>query len=113
MGALEYVPASTDIGDINESINVQEMVKFASDILCKREHVALNAREKLTYSQLVQVGSSAGGARAKAVIAWNEKTNEVKSGQLQLGSGYDYWLMKFDNVSKMVIMEWKIFRNIP
>lgn len=100
MGALEYVPASTDIGDINESINVQEMVKFASDILCKREHVALNAREKLTYSQLVQVGSSAGGARAKAVIAWNEKTNEVKSGQLQLGSGYDYWLMKFDNVSK-------------
>lgn len=54
---------------------------------------------RLTYSQLVQVGSSAGGARAKALIAWNEKTNEVRSGQMQLDTGYDYWLMKFDHVS--------------
>ena len=100
MGALEYVPATSDIRDINETINVREMVKFASDILEKRERVSLNADVNLTYSQLVQVGSSAGGARAKALIAWNEATNEVRSGQAQLGPGYDYWLMKFDNVSK-------------
>lgn len=100
MGALEYVPASTDIKDIDENVNVREMVKFASDVLCKRESVSLNADDNLTYAQLVQVGSSAGGARAKALIAWNEKTNEVRSGQMQLDSGYDYWLMKFDNVSK-------------
>ena len=100
MGALEYVPASSDIRDINETINVREMVKFASDILERRESVSLNADVNLTYSQLVQVGSSAGGARAKALIAWNEATNEVRSGQTQLGPGYDYWLMKFDNVSK-------------
>lgn len=100
MGALEYVPASSEISDINENINVSEMVKFASDILNQREAVTLNAQEALTYSQLVQVGSSAGGARAKALIAWNEKTNEIKSGQLNLDKDYDYWLMKFDNVSK-------------
>lgn len=100
MGALEYVPASTDIKDIDENINVREMVKFASDILSNRENISLKANDNLTYSQLVQVGSSAGGARAKALIAWNEDTNEVRSGQMQLGPGYDYWLMKFDNVSK-------------
>lgn len=100
MGALEYVPASSEISDINENINVSEMVKFASDVLNQRESVTLNAQEALTYSQLVQVGSSAGGARAKALIAWNEKTNEIKSGQLVLDKDYDFWLMKFDNVSK-------------
>ena len=100
MGALEYVPASSEISDINESINVSEMVKFASDVLNKRDSITQNAEEALTYSQLVQVGSSAGGARAKALIAWNEKTNEIKSGQLSLDKDFDYWLMKFDNVSK-------------
>lgn len=100
MGALEYVPASSEISDINENINVSEMVKFASDVLNQRESVTFNAQEALTYSQLVQVGSSAGGARAKALIAWNEKTNEIKSGQLVLDKDYDFWLMKFDNVSK-------------
>lgn len=100
MGALEYVPASTDIKDIDEDINVREMVKFASDVLNERKSISLKANDNLTYSQLVQVGSSAGGARAKALIAWNESTNEVRSGQTQLGAGFDYWLMKFDNVSK-------------
>lgn len=100
MGALEYVPASTEIKDIDENINVREMVKFASDVLAGKESISLKANDNLTYSQLVQVGSSAGGARAKALMAWNEETNEVRSGQMQLGPGYDYWLMKFDNVLK-------------
>lgn len=100
MGALEYVPATADIGNSDENINVREMVRFASEVLSSRERITLNAENTLSYAQLVQVGSSAGGARAKALIAWNERTNEVKSGQLQLGDGFDYWLMKFDNVSK-------------
>ena len=100
MGALEYVPAISDIRDVDESIDVREMVKFASDILSKRENIRFEAKDNLTYAQLVQVGSSAGGARAKALIAWNEQTNEIRSGQVQLGPGFDYWLMKFDNVSK-------------
>ena len=100
MGALEYVPASSEIGDIDENLNVSQMVKFASDVLNQRESIVLNAQEALTYSQLVQVGSSAGGARAKALIAWNEKTNEIRSGQLNPDKDFDYWLMKFDNVSQ-------------
>ena len=100
MGALEYVPATYGMNDIDENINVSEMVKFASDVLNQREVITLNEQEKLTYSQLVQVGSSAGGARAKALIAWNEKTNEIRSGQLNLDKDFDYWLIKFDNVSK-------------
>lgn len=99
MGALEYKPATNDINDVNETVNVQKMVQFASDILNKRESIILNANEKLTYSQFIQVGTSAGGARAKAVIAWNKKTNEVRSGQILLNDDFDYWLMKFDNVS--------------
>lgn len=56
MGALEYVPASTEIKDIDENINVREMVKFASAVLSDRERITLNAKDNLTYSQLVQVG---------------------------------------------------------
>lgn len=100
MGALEYKPATNDINDGNEIINVKKMIEFASDILNKRKSIILNANEKLTYSQLIQVGTSAGGARAKALIAWNEKTNEVRSGQILLNSDFDYWMMKFDDVSK-------------
>jgi serine/threonine-protein kinase HipA len=48
---------------------------------------------------ILRVGTSAGGARAKAVIAWNPQTNEVRSGQVKAGSGFEYWLMKFDGVS--------------
>jgi serine/threonine-protein kinase HipA len=47
---------------------------------------------------ILRVGTSAGGARAKAVIAWNPKTNEVRSGQIEAGDGFDYWLLKFDGV---------------
>lgn len=100
MGALEFVPSINDIKEINQQINVNEMVKFASDILSNRENIVLHADNNLTYSQLVQVGSSAGGARAKALIAWNEKTREVRSGQIDLDKDFDYWLMKFDNVSR-------------
>ncbi len=100
MGALEYVPATADIENVDEVINVREMVRFATEVLANRESITLKADDELTYSQLVQVGSSAGGARAKAVIAWNEETNEVRSGQIELGPGYEHWLMKFDNVSK-------------
>ncbi|MFN5001110.1 MAG: type II toxin-antitoxin system HipA family toxin, partial [Akkermansiaceae bacterium] len=48
---------------------------------------------------ILRVGTSAGGARAKAVIAWNRTTNEVRSGQITAGEGFDYWLLKFDGVA--------------
>ena len=50
-------------------------------------------------SDILRVGTSAGGARAKAVIAWNPKTNEIRSGQMEAGSGFEHWLLKFDGVN--------------
>ena len=52
-----------------------------------------------SLNEILQVGTSAGGARAKAIIAWNRKTNEVRSGQIRAGKGFTYWLLKFDGVA--------------
>lgn len=100
MGALEYVPANGPAAEGNEAVNVSEMVKFASAILNNRETIKLEMSDELTYSQLLRLGTSAGGARAKAIIAWNKKTNEIKSGQVDTDEDFEHWLMKFDGVSK-------------
>ena len=52
-----------------------------------------------SLQDILRVGTSAGGARAKAVIAWNRNTNEVRSGQIKSGEGFTYWILKFDGVS--------------
>ncbi|MBR0092048.1 MAG: type II toxin-antitoxin system HipA family toxin [Lachnospiraceae bacterium] len=98
MGALEYVPALGPAADAADAVNVSEMVRFASEILQKRSGVRLHTEADFLHSGLLQLGTSAGGARAKAIIAWNEKTNDIRSGQIDAGEGYDYWLMKFDGV---------------
>ena len=99
MGALEYVPAQGPEADINERIDLDEMVKFASEVLNRRQEIKIKANDNLTYSQLLQLGTSAGGARAKAIIAWNEKEGVIRSGQINPEKGYDFWLMKFDGVN--------------
>lgn len=97
MGALEYVPAK-EYGEIkNNSINIDALVKLASDILTERESVHLSMNER-TMDQIINVGTSAGGARAKAIIAWNPDTGDIRSGQIDAGEGYEYWLIKFDGV---------------
>lgn len=84
------------------------MVEFASDVLSDRKDKLINLKDNAGYSQLVLLGTSAGGARAKVLIAWNEDTGEIKSGQINAGDGFEYWLMKFDGVSKMGTIIWKI-----
>lgn len=98
MGALEYVPATGPVGSINDEINISEMVRFASDVLNKRSKVRIMMDKNITAKQLLQLGTSAGGARAKAVIAWNEKTGDIRSGQINAGPDYGYWIIKFDGV---------------
>ncbi len=97
MGALEYVPANGPESR-NTDIDVTEMVRLASEILQGKEYMTL-AEDRMNKMQLLEIGSSAGGARAKAVIAWNEKTGEIKSGQIDTDSDFMYWLMKFDGVA--------------
>ena len=98
MGALEYVPATGPDADSAEEINVEEMADFASKVLQSREEEKPLKTTGAGFEQLLKIGTSAGGARAKAIIVWNETTNEVKSGQVEAGEGFDYWLMKFDGV---------------
>lgn len=95
MGALEYIPARGPLMDGDASIQIDRLVQLASDILQAREDIHVPYNEN-AMRELIKVGSSAGGARAKAIIAWNEKTKDIRSGQVQAGEGYGYWIIKFD-----------------
>ncbi len=102
MGALEYTPATRLPAPKSSRIEVDKLVALASEVLTHRNNLRGWLHEegkKTALRDLLRVGTSAGGARAKAVIAWNPKTNEVRSGQVKAGSGFEYWLMKFDAVS--------------
>ncbi len=98
MGALEYIPATYEGRDIEE-IDVTELTKLASAILSEKEQYECHA-DDVSTAQLIEIGSSAGGSRAKAVIAWNESTGDVRSGQIPLSADYGQWLIKFDNISE-------------
>lgn len=97
MGALEYYPL-TESESIDEELNVSELVKLASMILEKRSKLQTVLEER-ALSRIISVGTSAGGARAKAVIAWNPQTNEVRSGQTESPEGFEPWIIKFSGVS--------------
>ena len=102
MGALEFRPATGPRPRRATRIQVDALVELASRVLSARNELAASFSDDQAESALrdiLQVGTSAGGARAKAVIAWNQETNEVRSGQVDAGEGFGYWLLKFDGVS--------------
>lgn len=98
MGALEYIPAVDFNNTTNTDIDITEMTRLASEVLSGREDKVLQG-DNMGKMQLLEIGSSAGGARAKAIIAWNEQTKEVRSGQINAGDGFDYWIIKFGGVN--------------
>ncbi|MBU1082671.1 MAG: type II toxin-antitoxin system HipA family toxin [Spirochaetes bacterium] len=100
MGALEYMPSINAFGNSDDKISIARLVEFASAVLEEKESFLLSAQSDVDYKQLLKLGTSAGGARAKAVIAYNVNTGDIRSGQIDLGDGYDYWLIKFDGVTK-------------
>ena len=102
MGALEFAPARGPRRSAARSIDVDALVRLASDVLTHRNNLQGHfhaAGKTQALQEILRVGTSAGGARAKAVIAWNEITNEVRSGQITAGDGSRYWLLKFDGVA--------------
>ena len=102
MGALEFAPAQGPKSRTSEPLDIAALVQLASDVLSQRSglrHSMASADTAETLRDILRVGTSAGGARAKAVIAWNRQTNEVRSGQLAASDGFDYWILKFDGVS--------------
>ena len=100
MGALAFEPA---LVSRQRSIRVEiaELVALAGKILSQRKSLLVNLteNESAALDTIFRVGTSAGGARAKAVIAWNPKTGDVRSGQVQAPRGFEYWIIKFDGVN--------------
>jgi serine/threonine-protein kinase HipA len=102
MGGLEFVPAQGPSPEASGPIQLAELVDLASEILSRHEgwttSLAGPEREEALQT-ILRVGTSAGGARAKALIAWNPSTGEVRSGHLAAPPGFTHWLLKFDGVS--------------
>jgi serine/threonine-protein kinase HipA len=101
MGAMEFVPV---VGPkvVNQRVEVDTLIALAQTLLDRRAgwEGRLLAEDPAGIKTLLQVGTSAGGARAKALIAYNPATHEVRSGQMEAGPGFSYWLIKFDGLAQ-------------
>jgi serine/threonine-protein kinase HipA len=101
IGALEFLPAIRGAPTATRTVEINTLVDLANRVLDDR--VSLEGKftrdsDKETIEDILRVGTSAGGARAKAVLAWNEVTNEFRSGQAPAEKGFTHWIMKFDGV---------------
>ena len=96
MGALEFRPSRTKVSSSRTAIDLSKLIDVA------RQSVSgdfqTDAMAEAALKQIIQVGTSAGGARAKAAIAWNPDTNEIRAGQFDVAPGFEHWLLKFDGV---------------
>lgn len=100
VGALEYVPSKNMTDQVDDSIALDEMVKLASKIISDKKKKKGSIQDNNLLSQILMIGTSAGGARAKCLVAYNEITGELRSGQVNKEEGYTYWLMKLDGVDQ-------------
>lgn len=98
MGALEFYPDLNNGMCVSENIEVEKLITLSNIILNKKENIKVKDKDKL--EDIIKVGTSAGGARAKAIIAYNEETGVIKSGQIDAGKGFTYWILKLDGVDQ-------------
>ncbi|TVP95935.1 MAG: type II toxin-antitoxin system HipA family toxin [Acholeplasmatales bacterium] len=98
MGALEYHPTRHKEFNEVDDLELENLVKLSNEIINAKENVVVKREDEL--EEIIKVGTSAGGARAKAIIAYNEKTSVIKSGQIDAGKGFTYWLLKLDGVDQ-------------
>jgi serine/threonine-protein kinase HipA len=101
MGAIEFEPAQGPDPTIDDELDLAALVELAGEVLAQRADLSesLAAPDKRRAMQeILRVGTSAGGARPKALIAWNPETEEVRSGQIDAPAGFEYWILKFDGV---------------
>lgn len=101
VGALEFEPPLPGSGTKTTKIEIDELVKMAGEILLGRVNfsASLAADKNKALRDILKIGTSAGGARAKALIAFNELTGEVRSGQASAPEGFSHWILKFDGVN--------------
>ncbi len=96
MGALEFRPSRSPAATSSTAIKLSRLIESARRAVhgdIGSEHLA-----KAALAQIIQVGTSAGGARAKAAIAWNPETDEIRAGQFEVEKGFEHWLLKFDGM---------------
>jgi serine/threonine-protein kinase HipA len=98
MGALEFRPARGSHSESAAPLEMKSLVENARKLM--EGDLTIDAHAKAALANIIHVGSSAGGARAKAVIAWNPRTNTIRSGQFDAAEGFEHWLLKFDGVGK-------------
>jgi serine/threonine-protein kinase HipA len=99
MGALEFRPSLRKGTSKAEEVDVGHLAELAQEVLSKRQDLNTSLTEE-GLNEIIRVGTSAGGARAKAVIVWNAETGEVRSGQADAPPGFTHWLLKFDGVTE-------------
>lgn len=101
MGALEFEPAMDAPYSPDVRIELDSLVEVANEALSEKEEFGANLEEdkKAAIAEIVRLGTSAGGQRAKAIIAYNPLTGEVRSGQIEVPEGFDYYLIKLDGVT--------------
>ena len=96
MGGLEFKPARTPAIAGTTAIKLSRLVESARQAV--RGELGSDHLAKAALAQIIQVGTSAGGARAKAAIAWNPATDEIRPGQFDVEPGFEHWLLKFDGM---------------
>ena len=101
MGALEFEPSKMKPSEKTSALEIKSLVEVAHKMLAHRENFETNLQkdEQQAMGEILKIGTSAGGARPKAVIAYNPKTGEVRSGQTRVPKGFEHWLIKLDGVS--------------
>ena len=101
MGALEFEPAIDVDYNLDSKIAIDSLVEVAREALSNKEKFGVNINDdkKATIAEILRLGTSAGGQRAKAIIAYNKTTGEVRSGQTDVPDGFDYYIIKLDGVS--------------
>ena len=103
MGGLEFQPSIAPPNATGRDLHVDRLVALASEVLARRDAFVADLTEHPDEEEMraiLAIGTSAGGARPKAIIAFNEETGQVRSGQLDAEPGFEHWLLKFDGVAK-------------
>ncbi len=100
MGALEFEPVQPQIASNSTLIELNDLIGMAQHIVSGKAmfNTSLSKEEDKALLDILKIGTSAGGARAKAVIAYNPLTKVIRSGQANAPEGFSHWLIKFDGV---------------
>ncbi len=99
MGALVYEPAQKLGDDSVFPVDITKLYEFAKHVLSEREATVLNAENSILWQDLIKISSSPGGKRPKAIVAVNQTTGEVISGQGTIPEGFEHFVLKYDDNS--------------